>query len=354
MISALSMLWPLMALASDQEEGETPSLQRIIAAWLALGDYESIVKTLGVCPLEPLIEQLKTKTEEAIKIEKARRKQLEEKGLVRYDPTLSFIRISGPISVIWCRDLDPSFILLKHYIESLKERTPGPNWTGRNWIEDYPDIVGLIRAYRHLVNEREGDYRIKLQESLSSPESRVRGPAIDLWGVPDVETWCGQIEIVGGETILAPGWYYEPDPPYMDPEGESKYVAWPNIPGHPEETWIATANRKFPESRGIEVVCARINKNEVTVWNKLYDWLITPGSNPSHESLRRFCQRHQLFLYMTGYINEIRNNAPLSQKELELVRKVIPAIGTMRDTDLSNKSEETMAFQNSGSQIELF
>jgi hypothetical protein len=47
MITALSMLWPLMALASDREEGEDSPLRGAIAALLALEDYEGIIRILG-------------------------------------------------------------------------------------------------------------------------------------------------------------------------------------------------------------------------------------------------------------------------------------------------------------------
>jgi hypothetical protein len=355
MIAALSMLWPLMALASDrEEEGETPSLRRIIATWLALGDYDSIVKTLGVCPLEPLMEDLDRQIE----------------------AHLASGENNSILHILWRTDLDPSWQFVSSYIrETTGTRTPGPHWLTDEWCKDYPDIQGLIDVYNQTVREKKNLYRTILKKRA---EIKVEDPFVHITYIDTIFLpRCGGM-IPRKIDIQSPGWE----------------DGWPRLNLDPNSTWFAVIKRNLPKKmqicrcieagliRGVDGVIrvgtmpvadlegpdlldvASVDAEEVedvlrlraprqygpTVkrWDVVFK--DTPLSlmypDPSglmfppedNESLRNYCRKQGLFLLLLNQADEsqVGHGLRITEKQ-QVLMDIAPLLGKMSDVDLSRR-----------------
>jgi hypothetical protein len=181
MIAILSALWPLFALATDQEERERGNLRTVIAAWIALGQYDCVIETLGVCPFEPLME----KFEQDILKEK-------EANHVAY----------APRNMGWREDLDVSYQFLVEYF-CLREMDKVPYfWAnidqligpeGQRWAKirpefDYRDVYGLIMAYKMFRAKQETILHNRMFVKMMDLDVQSPGHGYNIEWVKSVES----------------------------------------------------------------------------------------------------------------------------------------------------------------------
>jgi hypothetical protein len=312
MLTTLSMLWPLFALATDREEDKV-SVRLLIATWLALEDYDSIIRYLGLGP-DPLWQ--------------------------------------------WNKDSDPSYQFIMTYAQELRTGPIGPNYLsgrtlpfGTSWMDDFPVLKGLVSAY----NAEVSGINNKIHEINKKKTVPCYGGGPD--HLEGKQQGLYRRSMYGGEDYLlvfAPGWDN----------------GWPVLPEH-EDRWYlqVKARRKYYEKMEINISklepWVRKKKPEELrqapkpSWIRYRKWspivtfefhgklngtqaALTGGQGLTWEqsfnhAVRNYCAKNNLIqLYPAtnsdSFISVERN---LTTTEKHILDEVIPQLGKISDNSLS-------------------
>jgi hypothetical protein len=327
MIAALSMLWPLMALASDREEGEASPLRGTIAALLALEDYESIIRMLGICPLEPLMENLNRQ--------------------ISNHPEDHCLQ-DHCLHISWREDLDPAWQFIVSYIrETSKTRTPGPRWLEDDWCKDYPDFSGLIQTYNSFTNVIAINYAKALHNVLASAKITSRYWAVvEQWAL---ESTCGGMIPSKKANVQPPGWK----------------DGFPCLPLDHGSIWFATLPRFRADAKELKICrCVERLTSELPsagrlgsrpaqtlVWEVVFRGFPLALRNVGEATLEdpvilqlsKFCRQQGLFLLLLpeDIHRFIKDGAPLTGVHKNLVNAV-PLLGKISDSEISYRFKLTM------------
>jgi hypothetical protein len=278
-IPILSALWPFFALSSDRESDEEVPLRTLIATWLQLEDYESIVKTLLFSMKEPFILD-------------------QDRGGVSSSDNFMWLW--------WNEENDPACSFIEWYITSSFAKDPvdyrRPRWLKRDqkWLQDWPGIQEMIKVY----NDFQEDKKKTLEMGNSSS-----GHYTFCMTRPIV--FSGHTINIGGKRILAPGWASNGEP-------ECRGI-WPIFPPHLGEHWFMFVDRK-----------------------KLYIYKICSGKwkyiyHTYRDLDKKYCRDNGLFIIRTSPPSSIVSGNPRKEARLipNFLLKVISLLGKMSDAQIS-------------------
>jgi hypothetical protein len=293
MISVLSALSALFALATDREEDKV-SVKLLIATWLALGDYDSIIRHIGMW--KPKIKP-------------------------------------GDNLYFWKEEEDPAFQFVKAYAQTVQSRSidssiPYPpekaRWLNENWGDLQPDLLGLVNAYNDLA--------AIMAEEYDKPGQRIIG-------IPGFTFLAGSLwrsfrQSSEKAIVIAPGWNDE---------------GWPNLPPHPGEVWLA--QHGFVRGSEHKVQVGRLYTTPD--WDGRYAWNVflefehrRPVKKKMwisfEQSFKQFCISNDIFIVMEAYPPGTLtwdDQRWFGSKRIDwyttLLEHIIPNLGKMSDAEIS-------------------
>jgi hypothetical protein len=299
-IPALSALCTLFALATDYEEGEKVPRELVIATWLALEDYDTIIQVLGL----------------------------------------------GPDIFNWRQEDDAAYNFILAYANKIHSGPVGPSYLTCLWTDDFPALEGLIQAY----NDALGKQRVS---AIKAGALNIgQGGIAVIEGRPIASYFAIKqqgIFVTRGAfprvVAFAPGWY------------ENGGSGWPMLPPH-EEQWYACV-RKIKNMGGKEeiYVAKAISTGDrwpgetiqtrkwipVVTFDRSYldptPWTDTSKHN-FEDAMIDFCLKNNIFqLQPSRSISKSDlDYHHLSPSENLIIDKVVPNLGKISIHDISKQT----------------